>query len=170
MHAQQRWSDAIISNCWPFSLKMANDVHQSMPSLKDSISPLEKFSQVPVRPKISSFRHFGCPVYVLENALVTGKSLPTWEERAQVGIYLGPSPLHDWSVALMLSLTIGLVSPQFHVVFDDHFQKVHNNVPGSVLFKSKWQRLAGFNLDTVPTSSKRHQSQLRWAAALIGEL
>ena len=149
---------------------MKNDIHQSTPSLKDSISPLEKFSQVAVRPKILSFRHFGCPFYVLENALATGKSLPKWEECTWSGNYLGPSPLHAWSVALMSSLTTGLVSPQFHVVFDDHFQTVRMNVPGSVLFKSKWQRLAGFNLDTVPTSSKRHQSQRSRAAALIGEL
>ena len=157
MHDQQRWYNAIISNLWQFSLKMANDVHQSMPSLKDSISPLEKFSQFAVRPKISSLRHFGCPVYVVENTLATGKSLPKREDCAQVGIYLGPSSLNAWSVAIMLSLTTGLVSPQFHVVFDDHFQMVRKNVPGSLYFKLEWQRLAGFNLDAVLTSSKRHQ-------------
>ena len=148
---------------------MENYVHHSTPSLKDRISPLEKFSQVAVRPKISPFHHFGCPVYVLDNALTAGESLPKWEERARVGIYLGPSPLHARSVALILSLTIGLVSPQFHVVFDDHFQNVRKNVPGSLLFKPEWQRLAGFDLDTVPTSSKRHQSRCSRAAALIGE-
>ena len=116
-----------------------------------------------------SFHHFRCPVYVLYNALVAGKSLPKWEERARVGIYLVPSPLHARSVALILSLTIGLLSPQFHVVFDDHFQNFHKNVPGSLLFNSEWQRLAGFDLDTVPTSSKRHQSRRSRAAALIGE-
>ena len=82
IHAQQRWPNAITSNLWPFALKISNDVHQSMPSLKDGISPLEKFSQVTVRPKIPSFHHFGCPVYVLNNALADGKSFPKWEERA----------------------------------------------------------------------------------------
>ena len=160
----------ITANLWHFALKTAKDVHQSTPSLKYGISPLEKFSRVAVRPKILYFRHFRCLVYVVENALATGKSLPTWVEHAWVGIYLGPSPLHDWSFTLMLFLTIGLVSPQFHVIFDDHFQTVRKNVPGSVTFKSEWQRLAGFDLDTVPTSSKRHQSQRIKAAALIGEL
>ena len=56
---------------------------------------------------------------------------------------------------------------QFHVIFDDHFQTVHNNVPGSLIFKSEWQRLAGFSLDTAPKSSKRHQSRHGRAAALI---
>ena len=148
---------------------MANDVHQSTPSLKDGISPLDKVSQVAIRPKISSFHHFGCPVYVLDNALAAGKSLPKWEECARVGIYLGPSPLHARSVALIFSLTTGLVSPQFHVVFDEHFQTVGKNVPGSLLFKSEWQRLAVFDLDTVPTSPKRHQSRCSRVATIIRE-
>ena len=119
-----------------FFLKISNDVHQSTPSLKDGISPLDKVSQVAIRPKISSFHHFGCPVYVLDNVLVAWKSLPKWEGRARVSIYLDPSPLHAWSVALILSLTEGLVSPQFHVVFDDHLQTVRKNVPGSLILKS----------------------------------
>ena len=133
IHAQHRWSNVITANLRPFALKIEYNVHQSTPSLNDIISPLEKFSQVAVRPKILSFRHFGCPVYAVENALATRKPLRKWEDCAWVGIYLGPSPLNAWSVALMLSLTIGLVSPQFHVVFDDHLQTVLKNVPGSVL-------------------------------------
>ena len=101
--------------------------------------------------------------------MAAGKSLPKWEERAQVGIYLGLSPLHAWYVALILSLTTGLVSPQFHVVFYYHFQTVRKNVPGSLIFKSEWQRLAGFILDTVLKSSKQHQSRRGRAAALIGD-
>ena len=72
-------------------------------------------------------------------------------------------------VALMWFLTTGIVSPQFHVVFDDHFQTVRKNVPVSLLFKSEWQRLAGFNLYTVPKSYKRHQLRRGRAAALIGD-
>ena len=68
-----------------------------------------------------------------------------------------------------MSFTTGLVSPQFHAVFDDHFQTERKNVPGRLILKSEWQRLAGFNLDTVPTSSKRHQSQRGREAALIGD-
>ena len=53
--------------------------------------------------------------------------------------------------------------------FDDHFQTVRKNVPESLIFKSEWQRLTGFDLDKLPTSSKRHQSQRSRVAALIGE-
>ena len=108
INGQQRWLNEITANIWPFPLKMANDVHQSTPSLKDRISPLEKISQVTVRPKILSFHNFGCPVYVLDRKLAAGKSLPKWKECARVGSYLGPSPLYARSVALILSLTTRL--------------------------------------------------------------
>jgi hypothetical protein len=52
----------------------------------------------------------------------------------------GPSPIHARSVANLLSLTTGLVSPQFHVHYDDTFQTLRN----SVIMKSLWQDLAGF--------------------------
>ena len=123
-------------------MNMENYVHQTTPSLKERISPLDKFSQVAVRPKISSFHHFGCLVYVLVDALAAGKSLPKWEERARFGIYLGHSPLHARSVALIFSLTTRLLSPQFRVVFDDHFQTVRKNVPGSLFLSQNgrdWQ-------------------------------
>jgi hypothetical protein len=124
---RHRWPNAIEANLWPYALKMANDVHLSTPSLKqtEAPSPLQVFAGVGVRPKIASFHPFGGPVYILDSALAAGKSLPKWEDRACVGIYLGPSPRHSRSVAMVLSLTTaGLVSPQYHVVFDDHFQTV----------------------------------------------
>lgn len=41
--------------------------------------------------------------------------------------FLSCLPLsHAHSVTLVLSLTCGLVSPQFHVVYDDHFATVHD--------------------------------------------
>ncbi len=48
-------------------------------------------------------------------------------------IYVGHSPFHAGSVALVLNPQTGHVSPQFHVVFDDHFMTVpfmeKNEVP-----------------------------------------
>jgi hypothetical protein len=73
-----------------------------------------------------------------------------WRPRAKVGVYLGQSPQHARSVALVLSLETGLVSPQFHVSFDSSFQTVIStasepNVP------SHWQALAGLQEETSPT-------------------
>ena len=41
-----------------------------------------------------------------------------------MGIYIGYSPCHAGSVALVLNLKTLHISPQFHVVFDDHFNTV----------------------------------------------
>ncbi|KAL7462696.1 hypothetical protein ACHAXS_003067 [Conticribra weissflogii] len=52
------------------------------------------------------------------------KGVPKWEPRARLGIYVGRSPNHAGNVALVLNPKTGLVSPQFHVVFDDEFTTV----------------------------------------------
>jgi len=52
--------------------------------------------------------------------------------------------MHARSVALVLSLSTGFVSPQYHVVFDPSFRTVHpsqsNQVP-----KCEWQTKCGFD-------------------------
>ena len=47
--------------------------------------------------------------------------IPKWEHCARLGIYLSRSPAHAANIALLLDPRTGLVSPQFHVVFDDDF-------------------------------------------------
>ena len=90
----------------------------------DGRSAASVFSRTDVSPKLGSFRPFGCPTYVLSNELATGKNIPKWFKRARVGLYLGQSPQHAGSVALVLNISTGLVSPQFHVAFDDLFETV----------------------------------------------
>ena len=43
------------------------------------------------------------------------------------GIYLGVSKEHSSTVHLVLNPSTGKVSPQYHVVFDDHFATVASN-------------------------------------------
>ena len=83
-----------------------------------------KFSKTIGLSKIlSHFHTFGCPVYILDARLqsVGGGGPPKWDPRARLGIYLGNPPSHTGSVALVMSPKTGLVSPQFHLVFDDNF-------------------------------------------------
>ena len=47
-----------------------------------------------------------------------------WEPRSRLGIYVGHSPAHVGTVALVLNQRTGHVSPQFHIVFDDLFTTV----------------------------------------------
>ena len=50
--------------------------------------------------------------------------MPKWEPRSNVGVYLGNSPTHAGSVAMVLNVQTGHVSCQYHVVFDDTFSTV----------------------------------------------
>ena len=66
-----------------------------------------------------------CPVYLLGSIFqfnIVG--IPKWEPHSCAGIYLGHSPFHSGSVALVLNPATGHVSPQFDVVFDDEFSAV----------------------------------------------
>ena len=75
---------------------------------------------------MNTFHTFFCPVYVLDSrAQSAGGPGPTkWKPRCHIGVYLGHSPFHAGSVALVFNLTTGLVSPQFYVVFDNPFSTV----------------------------------------------
>ena len=59
--------------------------------------------------------------------------MPKWDARSRLGIYLGHSPCHAGSVALVLNLKTLHISPQFHIVFDDNFTTVphllENEIP-----------------------------------------
>ena len=86
-----------------------------------------KFSSTSgVATRLKNFHTFGCPVYVLDARLQSagGAGPPKWDARSRLGIYVGHSPLHAGSVALVLNPKTGLVSPQYHVVFDDDFSTV----------------------------------------------
>ena len=99
---------------------MACYVSNMLPTSPGSTqSRLDKFARVQVAPSLKHTHTFGCPVFALQSALAAGKSIPKWDARARVGVYLGPSPRNARSVALVLNLSTGLVSPQYHVIFDD---------------------------------------------------
>ena len=82
---------------------------------------------------------FGCPVYVLDSKLQNNNIFHKWKQKSEVGIYIGTSPIHSKNVALVLSRSTGLVSPQFHVKFDDRFQTIND-----ISNESLWQTKAGF--------------------------
>jgi hypothetical protein len=75
-------------------------------------TPSEIFSGINIAAEARHHHTFGCPVFVTAAQIQDGKSLPAWISRAKVGINLGISPTHERSVALVLSLKTGLVSPK----------------------------------------------------------
>jgi hypothetical protein len=90
--------------------------------------------------------HFGCPVYVLNKDIQDEKKAKRWIDVTRIGINLGPSPRHASSVALILNLKSGLVSPQFHCQYDDLFESTTGTQARSMP-QSLWQQKCGFSLN-----------------------
>jgi hypothetical protein len=142
-----RWPSAITISLWLYALHHINDVYNATPALKSGQIPLERFSATTVRPKVFDFHPPACPVYILHNGLQGSGSCPNkWVKQSSCAVYLGKSPLHARSVALVLSLLTGYVSAQFHLKHDDFFETVKNL---NVLPESKWQELACFTQEEM---------------------
>jgi hypothetical protein len=128
IHANRRWPSAVNAYLWPYAVRMANEVYNHAPSMQDEErrSPIQIFSSTAVDMNPKHFKTFGCPAYVLDAAIQGGAKGGKWTDRARLGIYIGLSPIHSKRVALVLSITTGNVSPQFHVELDPGFQTVRD--------------------------------------------
>ena len=75
---------------------------------------------------VKNFHPLFCPVYVLDHRLQTagGAGPPKWDPRSRIGVYCGHSPFHAGNVALIFNPKTGLLSPQYHCVYDDEFTTV----------------------------------------------
>ena len=91
-------------------------------------------------------------MYILDEKLQSGSiGPPKWEPRSRLGIYVGHSPVHAGSVALVLNVITGHVSPQYHVVFDDDFLTVPALRDGTS--PAHWKELARDNSEKVTDAS-----------------
>jgi hypothetical protein len=146
IHASKRWPGAATANLWPYALRIANESSIEIPSLKfkDGRTPQQAFSQSRATTNPLFWQPFACPVYVLSDELQTaGGIYGKWKSRSRVGLYLGRSPMHARSVALVLNLQTGHVSPQFYLSFDPSFQTVKRTFDGMPL-DIKWLNKTGF--------------------------
>ena len=120
LHAQARWPSATHLSLWPYALRTAVALHNTLPTLEGGISQLEQLSSIRVGIKLHELHVFGAPVFALSNKLALGSSLPKWSLRCQLGIHLGPSNEHALNFCLVLNPNTGLVSPQYHCRFCDN--------------------------------------------------
>ena len=155
LHPHHCWPAAIHLALWPYALRYATYLHNTLPVLDDGTSRLEMFSSIRVGMKLGHMHTFGCPVFALQNELSSGKTIPHWSPRARLGINLGPSPSHARNVYLILNLHTGCVSPQFHCRFDDFYETVKHGGP-DVSVPSIWQQLAGLVTSTQRPSMEFH--------------
>ena len=87
----------------------------------NGLSPIEKFSSTPEKMCFDNLHTWGSPCFVLDERLQGQNIIPKWDPRSQFRIYLGHSPCHAGSVALVLNPKTFHVSPQYHLAFDDDF-------------------------------------------------
>jgi hypothetical protein len=98
LHANSRWPSSVHLSLWPYALRNAMAMHNSLPVLHDGTSRLELFSGIRVGTRMQTLHTFGCPVFALRNELASGNTLPKWAPRARLGPNLGPSMSHARNV------------------------------------------------------------------------
>ena len=140
VHAESKWPNVITSNLWPYALREANETLNATPNKVTGKVANQTFSGNDAPTVLRHYHPFGCPTYVLNDSLAAGKSIPKWQKRARLGVYLGRSPNHAQSVALVLNLATGLVSPQFHLKFDDLFETIRGNDD----YPNRWKEATHF--------------------------
>jgi hypothetical protein len=156
VHAHRRWPTAICrqdsKRCdqhdprskVPVCYSNGKRRHQHDPQSKvpgsQNTSRIFQSSKVTTNPK--HWHHSGCPVNVLSSNLQQAGGIHhKWKERSKLGVYLGRSPQHARTVALVLDMETGFVSPQFHVKFDPTFQTTRKRGRQPA---SSWQQKCGF--------------------------
>ena len=124
LHSAAHWKDGIDSSLWPMAVSYATHLYNHLPN-DQGLCPADLFtgSTVP-RHRLRDLHVWGCPVYVLDPQLQAGQKLPRWQPRSRRGVFLGFSSQHSSEVPLVLNLQTGSITPQYHVVFDDHFSTV----------------------------------------------
>lgn len=160
LFAMEKWPQAVDLSLWPYAFRTACFIHNQLPCDNDGKSRLELFSGTSVMTNLSHFHTFGCPVYALNNDLASGKSIQRWLPRSRLGLYIGPSPNHARSVSLVLNLSTGLVSPQFHVHHDDLFETITKDSSSHFQWKYAASLLPGIDASNASPPSDQPSIQV----------
>jgi hypothetical protein len=125
----------ILEFCLPICCAAAQYLLTRSPSTANSAEECAyktfTMSASPIWP--NNFHFFGSPCFVLEPALADGNPHPKWQEWCYHGVYIGHSPKHTSTIAIVYNPTTGLISPAFHVVLDDKFTSILNADPAGKL-------------------------------------
>ena len=139
-----KWPKMIMMNLWPYAMCTANEIMISTLTMLQNKTQQELFSRVNITPKVQHFHTFGCPTYVPDNSLQVQHSIPKWNKRAWMGVYLGPSPNHSRPIHLILNPRMGHISPQYHVIHDDFFETVGEKESNFDSPTANWKHLSSF--------------------------
>jgi hypothetical protein len=120
---------------WSFAFKAAAQRHNCLSINGAGLTPNTLLHGVPLNAiPVKTFHTLFCLVYVLDAQAQSagGPGPPKWEPRSLIGIYLGHSPFHAGSVALVFNPCTDRVSLQYYVVFNNTFLTVPYMDAGTV--------------------------------------
>jgi hypothetical protein len=141
LHAMAKWPTIINESFWPFAIR--HSVHLYNISSKSGLhqSSWELFTGTPPTKHPSNARVFGCPAFVLHKTAQDNPSCTkTWSSRSWQEVYVGFSPLHASTVAMIYNPATKHVTPQFHVTFDEEFSTVLLSDP--ITLEERLQKLS----------------------------
>jgi hypothetical protein len=125
IHQQIMWPQEFHPNLWPLAMTYASFIYNHTPRKETGLSPMEIFTGSRMDCQyLRRCRVWGSPAYVLEPALADGRQIPKWRPRARRGQFLGFSPRHSSTIALIKNLRTETITPQYHVVVDEKFETV----------------------------------------------
>jgi hypothetical protein len=125
-HAISRWDKTITAELWTFAIKHAATIYNTTKgrSRDYDLSPWEQFTGERSKLNQTYMHPLCCPVYVLDQRMQEGTSPPKWKKRTTQKVYVGHLHHYSKSVPMVWDPKTKLVSPQFHVMFDDNFDTV----------------------------------------------
>ena len=133
IHAATKWPHALDTELWSYAINYS--VYQWNNTPRDDLdllTPEEKFQGIDPDCVSSKYTNnftrnlhpFGCPVYILDEQLQKGQTIPKFDHRSQVEIFVRHSSHHSSKVALIYNMSTKHISPQYHVLFDDNFDTI----------------------------------------------
>jgi Reverse transcriptase (RNA-dependent DNA polymerase) len=167
LHSAIHLPDVADSTLWPMAVTHAVYLHNHMPNMDTGLSPIDLFTKSRWQQhKFHDLHVWGCPVYVLEKAIADGKKLPRWSPRSIRSMNMGLSDKHASTVPIVLNVTTGYITPQFHVVFDDWFSTVTTSVDNLPDFNSpEWAQVFGDSFYQYPFDEEDEASLIVESAA-----
>ncbi len=95
--------------------------HNSSYRKEKDNTPYELFTGQETPWSLCDFHIFGSPTYVLQKELQNSTSNNKWKPWVWRGIYIRNSTFHLSAIPLIYNPIATHISPQFHVLFDEHF-------------------------------------------------
>jgi hypothetical protein len=130
-HTISKWDKTTTAELWPLAIQHTAIIYNTTKRrLRDyDTIPWEQFTGERSKLDQNDMHPLFCPVYVLDRRMQEGTSPPKWTKRTTQKVYVGHLHHYSKSVPMIWDPKTKLVSPQFHVMFDNNFDTVQANDP-----------------------------------------